>query len=55
MTERSDIRKYSIVNRQYSIPVYPGWAIAGPPAASAAGVSHHSSALIYIAGFSLGI
>jgi len=25
MTERSDIHKYSIVNRQYSIPVYPGW------------------------------
>jgi len=25
MTERSDIHKYSIVNRQSSIPVYPGW------------------------------
>jgi hypothetical protein len=27
MTERSDIHKYSIVNRQYSIPVYPGWVV----------------------------
>ena len=25
MTERSDIHKYSIVNLQSSIPVYPGW------------------------------
>jgi hypothetical protein len=24
LTERSDIHKYSIINHQYSIPVYPG-------------------------------
>jgi hypothetical protein len=27
MTERSDIHKYSIVNRQSSIPALPGWVI----------------------------
>ena len=27
MKERSDIHKYSIVNLQYSIPVYPGWVL----------------------------
>jgi hypothetical protein len=31
MTERSDIHKYSIVNLQSSIPVYPGWVIIIDP------------------------